>query len=189
MSAVPLPERPSLATEPDTDADLIDQVRRGSLKGLGTLYDRVAGDLYRVALRITASSADAEDVVHDLFVGLPERLRRYDERGAVSAWLRSVVIRMALSRLRHVRRREVLLGADADGTGVPSAPSDPWSAIDLERAIAALPDDLRTVFVLRQIEDLSHDEIAAALGLTSGATRVRYLRSLTRLRQLLDPSR
>jgi RNA polymerase sigma-70 factor (ECF subfamily) len=176
------------ADTPEDHHALLERVRRGSPGALGMLYDLYATDLYRSAFRITAASADAEDVVHDLFVGLPELLRRYEERDRLGAWLRRVVIRMSLARLRHARRRERMAGSSADGDRVSAPPGDPWGAIDLDRAVAALPDELRTVFVLRQIEGMSHDEIATTLGLTSGATRVRYLRALRRLRLHLNPS-
>ena len=188
VSKVHTPER-DFADTPEGNHALLERVRRGSPGALGILYDLYATDLYRAAFRITAASADAEDVVHDLFVGLPELLRRYEERERMGAWLRHVVIRMSLARLRQARRRERMAGSSDEGDRVSTPPADVWGAIDLERAVAALPGELRTVFVLRRIEGMSHDEIAAALGLTNGATRVRYLRALRRLRLYLNPSR
>ena len=186
VNQVQTPER-DFADTPEGNGALLERVRRGSPGALGLLYDLYATDLYRTAFRITSTAADAEDVVHDLFVGLPELLRRYEERERMGAWLRRVVIRMSLARLRHSRRRERMTGSSDEGDRVSAPPADPWGAIDLERAVAALPEELRTVFVLRRIEGMSHDEIAAALGLTNGATRVRYLRALRRLRLYLNP--
>jgi RNA polymerase sigma-70 factor (ECF subfamily) len=140
--------------------------------------------LFQLARRITGAQADAEDVIHDLFVGLPELLQRYEDRGQLLPWLRGITVRMALGSLRRERRRHrFLAGADQDEP--PAA--DPWNAIDLERAVERLPPPLRTVFVLRHLEGYSHGEIAELLDTTAGAIRVRHLRALKRLRAILEP--
>ena len=69
----------------------------------------------------------------------------------------------------------------------PALGADPWGALDLERAIASLPESARVVFVLRQLEGHSHEEIASLLGISSGAARFRYLRALRQFRALLEP--
>jgi RNA polymerase sigma factor (sigma-70 family) len=68
---------------------------------LRELYGRYAGDLYRIAYRLTGSRADAEDVVQDVFLGLPAALRGYEEHGKLDGWIRKVTARVALSRLRR----------------------------------------------------------------------------------------
>src|SRR5207249_1720052 len=79
---------------------------------------------HRLAYRLTGTREDAEDVVHDVFVGLPEALLRYEERGRLESWLKRVAARVALMRLRQRgRRREVPLEAVA-GHRSPEAPSD-----------------------------------------------------------------
>ncbi len=65
--------------------------------------------------------------------------------------------------------------------------NDAWTAIDLDQAVATLPEPLRMVFVLKQIEGYSHDDIAGLLGITSGASRVRFVRALRQLRLRLEP--
>src|SRR5688500_14931734 len=85
--------------------ELVRSARAGESAGIGELYDRYAGPLFRTAYRLTGSAADAEDVVHDVFVGLPEALRRYEERGSFSAWLTRVTVRTTLMRARSGRRR------------------------------------------------------------------------------------
>jgi RNA polymerase sigma-70 factor (ECF subfamily) len=171
-----------------TEDELLSHARRGLPSALGALYEAHGGSLLRLGARITGSMADAEDLLHDLFVGLPELLSRYEERSQLDAWLRGVMARMALGRVRQGKRRERLT-YDA-GVGERSdCRSDPWNALDLDRAIAALPDRTRIAFVLRQIEGYSHDEIARLLGISSGASRVRHLRALRQLRALLEPER
>lgn len=97
------------------------------------------------------------------------------------------MIRSALIRLRQTRRRGCLEDRRAEPAGVATSAGDPWTAIDLERAVARLPESLRAVLVLKQWEGMSHDAIATHLGISSGASRVRYLRALRQLRRLLEP--
>jgi RNA polymerase sigma-70 factor, ECF subfamily len=173
----------------DLDA-LIRSARAGEAAGIAGLYERYAAALYRTAYRLAGSAADAEDVVHDVFVGLPEALRRYEERGGgFAAWLRRVTVRRTLMRARgESRRREVALedAGSVDG----GAPADAATeAADVHRAVheavRALPDGLREVLVLRQFEGYTHDEIAALLGISVGASRVRLSRALDALRRSL----
>lgn len=167
------------------ERQLTDRARRGDPGALATIYGRFATDLFNVARRITRSDADAEDVLHDLFVGLPELLQRYTEDGRLGGWLRRVTIRLSLLSLRRAHRRSE---AEFRGHEIATPPTPiTTDATDLGRAIDALPQPLRTVFVLRQIEDLSHDEIAELLGISAGASRVRYLRAVRSLRSLLEP--
>jgi RNA polymerase sigma-70 factor (ECF subfamily) len=170
---------------PLTEGELLAQARRGSASALGTLYESHAANLLQLGARITGSQSDAEDLLHDLFVGLPELLGRYEHRSQLDAWLRGVMARMAIGKLRQGNRRE-RLGSSTVAHGQDLL-GDPWSAVDLDRAIAQLPETTRAVFVLRQIEGYSHDEIGVLLGITSGASRVRHLRALRQLRAFLDP--
>jgi RNA polymerase sigma-70 factor (ECF subfamily) len=156
------------------------------LSDLGTiaeLYRRHAGALLAVAYRLLLSRADAEDV-HDLFVGLPEALRKYEERGRMESWLKRIVARLALSRLRA--KRPVALDESADLAVVPA---DPVNRVAIERALAELSPESRAVLVLKEIEGFSHAEIASMLGISVGASEVRLHRALRRLRELLSEER
>jgi len=86
----------------------IDAARTGDPEALASLYRTHGAVLYRLAYRLTGTAQDAEDVVHDVFVGLPKALGRYEERGSFASWLKRVTARVALMRLRaRTRRREV----------------------------------------------------------------------------------
>lgn len=165
----------------DPPPHLIDQVRSGDPHALGQLYDEFAPRLLRVAHQLLGSREDAEDAVHDMFVGLPEALRRYEERGALRAWLTTRTVRVALMRLRSVKRRREETLVDA-GYVSRHTTGDLANASELERAIAMLPDSLRAVFVLRQVEGFTHPEIATLLGISEGNSRVRHTRALEQLR-------
>ena len=144
-----------------------------------------------VAYHLTRSAEDAEDVLHDVFVGLPEALRRYAERGALESWLKRVTARVALSRLRAARRRrEVAIDVAVDaapGAAPLGTPAD--RGVDdlaaLRRALDRLPESLRTVFVLREVEGYTHAEIAAMLSISPRASEVRMHRAVRALRAQL----
>src|SRR5436190_14222986 len=93
-----------------SDAELVARARAGSPEALCSLYAQHARVVMTLACRRLGSRSDAEDVLHDVFLGLPEALRRYDERGRFEFWLKRLTARVALSRLRaHMRRREVAI--------------------------------------------------------------------------------
>jgi RNA polymerase sigma-70 factor (ECF subfamily) len=168
----------------DTSA-LIANTRDGDRAALGALYDLYATTLFRTAYRLTNDVANAEDAVHDCFVGLPEALRHYEDRGALGAWLRSIVVRLVLMRRRAESRRQesplTLLEPDVEAT----PPDVGAEIVEARRAIAALPASLRDVVVLHRVEGYSHEEIGALLGISAGASRVRLTRAIQQLRRLL----
>jgi RNA polymerase sigma-70 factor, ECF subfamily len=117
---------------------------------------------------------------------LPEQARGYSGRGSFEGWIRRVAARLALLRLRRrARRRETALDADALG-GSTTCADRTLHDTDLERALARLPESLRTVFVLREIEGFTHTEIATMLGIRSGTSEVRLNRARQQLRKLLE---
>jgi RNA polymerase sigma-70 factor, ECF subfamily len=148
---------------------------------IAAIYRRHADTLVAVAYRLLLSRADAEDVVHDLFVGLPEALQKYEERGRMESWLKRIVVRLALTRLRTRRR----LAADELADGVVAA-ADPVNRVAIQRALAELSPTLRAVLVLKEVEGFSHAEIATMLGISVGASEVRLHRALRQLRALLS---
>jgi len=162
-------------------AELIHQTAAGAPEGIAGLYRLYAARLLRLSWRLTGSRHDAEDVVHDLFLGLPEAIRSFGNRGSFDGWLNRVTTRMALMRLRSARRRKEAPLDERQPVTPESVSAEEYS--DLERHIAALPMTLRAVLILRQIEGYTHEEIGALLGISSGASRVRFNRAVKRLRQ------
>lgn len=174
---------------PSAEADLIVRVRAGDPDALATLYRLHGSQVLSVAARLMGSRSDAEDVLHDLFVGLPEALRRYEDRGTLGAWLRRVAARMALMRMRSTSRRgEVdLLAASHVAHREENTRSGDRPA--LEAAIRSLSPALRAVFVLREIEGLTHHEIAGMLSISTSASEARLSRAMSTLRVMLQESR
>ena len=168
-----------------SDAELIERLKAGDKAAIDPLYWRYAPGLLRIASHLTGSFDDAEDVVQDVFVGLERALRRYTEAGNFERWLRRVTIRVALSRQRLSRARGEV---DLPPTLASPLPNDADSLTDrmnIETAIAALPNHLREVFVLRELEDYSHTEIGQMLGIRRGTSEVRFFRAIRLLRAQL----
>lgn len=163
--------------------------RAASQEAIRELYLRHAEDVYRVAYRLTDSSADAADVVQDVFLALPVIIRKFEGLGSFESWLRKVTVRQALMKLRRRRRRrEVSLSAPH--LRLPShAPEPTVDGLELQRALESLSDDLRIVFVLSEVEGYSHDEIAELLGIRRNASEVRLHRARKRLRRILRDGR
>lgn len=176
---------PAITRDPPDIVDLVARIRRGEEPALSAAYFQYSAPLLALAARLTGNAADGQDVVQDLFVGLPEALARYEERGQFTAWLRSATARLALMRLRRRRtRRETddLRAAES----VTDRPGVTAEGIDLARALTRLPDDQRTIVVLKALEGFSHDEIAELLGIRRNTAEVRFYRALIRLRAALE---
>jgi RNA polymerase sigma-70 factor (ECF subfamily) len=170
---------------PLTQPDAVTQARRGEPDGLAVLYESYAEHLFRLVCRLTSSTQDAEDIVHDVFLGLPEALRRYEERGSFKAWLTRVTVRHALMRMRSQRRRREVPLTNAVNHRRAAVGTDGGAGVDLHRAMARLPASLRTVLVLKQFEGYSHEEIAHLVGISTGASRTRYSRAVQTLRRMV----
>ena len=163
--------------------DWLDAVRRGDEEALVRVFREYSPLVYGVALRITSSQADASDVLQEIFIGLPEALKHFDGRKFAS-WLRVVTSRRALMMLRSERRRrKYAFAVGRSGTG--NLEDLTLSKIMIDRALARLQPTLRTVFVLREVEGLSHREIAEAIGITVNLSEVRLHRARRALQSLL----
>ena len=183
MHAGPLSE-PIVVEPPATpDAAIVARLRRGDLTAVELLFKRYAASLLGLATRITGSPANAEDIVQDVFVGLPVAIRNYAENGQFVAWLHRVTVRTCLMFLRRDQRRnEVSLDEERS-----SNPSDTMlDRLALEEAINKLPTPLRIVFVLKEIEHYTHAEIASLLGIRKGTSEVRLFRAIRILRTTLE---
>lgn len=144
---------------------LVQRARLSDSSALEALYAQFGRMVFRVAYALTQSQEDAEDVLQDVFAGLPEALRTYQGRGNLEDWLKRVVTRRSLMVLRQRRRRrEVPL--DGHTALPPDARAEPVvDRVALQRALAELPDALRAVFVLKEIEGYSHEEIGKLMGI------------------------
>lgn len=171
----------ALSSPPHTDEDLVRALRAGEPDALGQAYARHATAVYGAAYRILGARDDAEDVLQDVFVGLARALAGYTERGRLEPWLRRVAVRTALMRLRARSRRREQAFDDLPEAADPSA-EGALDRVALRDALRRLPEKLRLVFVLKEIEGYSHDEIGALLNVSAGTSAVRLFRAWKLLR-------
>jgi RNA polymerase sigma-70 factor, ECF subfamily len=173
---------------PDTATGGLAALRAGQPDAIALCYEAHASALLALAYRLTGSRDDAEDIVHDVFVGLPQALRHYEERGQFGAWLKRITARTAMMQQRRARnRRETPRDVDVFPS-MEDADEDAQRATVRSRvadALNRLSPALRTVFVLKMVEERTHAEIAALLGISAGTSEVRLSRAVAQLRSLL----
>lgn len=178
-------------TTADSLEPLVDAAREGDTRAFDELVRRTYNDVYSLAMRLTGNEADASDVVQDTYIRAFRALRRFRGDAAFSTWLYRIASNCASSFLsRRSRQRcdslaeiEVI---DDDPDQDPTLLAEASSLRQaIERAIEQLPQRLKAVVVLRDVEDLSHREIAERLGITESATKVRLHRARHTLRRLL----
>jgi RNA polymerase sigma-70 factor, ECF subfamily len=146
--------------------------------------------LYRVARAILKSDADAEDAVQDAYIAAWRGLDRFRGDAQVSTWLTRIVVNEAYARLRRSGRAVVIPLEDAEMMDATTEqPERAASRAELrrllERTIDTLPDQFRTVLVLREIEELTVEETAAALDIPEATVRTRAFRARALLRTAL----
>ena len=171
----------------------MERLAKGDQEALGDLYDRHAGPVYALALRILQEPADAEDIVQEVFAQAWTQATRYDAtRGAVSAWLLTVARSRAIDRLRARRARP-------DRTGIDHSPADivdPVARPDTQflsseqvrvvrAALAELPLLQRVALELAYYEGLTHSEIAEQLEQPLGTVKTRIRQALLKLRDVM----
>lgn len=154
----------------------------GDREALGRLYEQYSDSLLGVGYRLTHSMTDAHDILHTVFLRLPDTLRTFSHKGTLGAWLRSVTVREALTHIRAKERRgEVPISDDV----VMGRPPKVLDTIALERALDSLPEDLRRFVILKELEGYSQKEIGKLLGVSRATTQRRLARARRMLRAAL----
>ncbi len=175
---------------PDTDALLVRRAQTGDQAAFAEVYRRHVGRVYAVCLRLVRERARAEELTQDAFVRCWERLGQYRSEAAFGTWLYRLAVNVVFEAGRKDRRREerVLPIADPGMVEAPRDRPDPTAGLglDLEQAIAALPNGAREVFVLFDIEGYSHEEIARLAGIAVGTSKAQLFRARRLLRELLE---
>lgn len=165
----------------------VERARAGEVGAFEELYRLSVGRIYALCLRMTGNAQEAEEATQDAFVRAWEKLDTFDGRSAFTSWLHRLAVNVVLGRWRRAGRHRERVVAIDDAVAEKEGPAPvPGVAIDLERAIATLPDGARTVFVLYDLEGYGHQEIAAMTGLASGTSKAQLHRARQLLRKALD---
>ncbi len=173
------------APQGPSDGDLLARTAAGDRLAFRLLHQRYEAYAFWLARRVLGSPADAEDAVQEAWVKVFSRANADVPSERVRAWLRTVVVRCCLD---HQRRLSRVPDGDEPAMDLAESGHGPGLRLDLERAVAALSGDLRTVVVLHDIEGLAHGEVAGLLHITAEASRSRLSRARRQLRRSLERS-
>ena len=188
-------EQPTAAA---ADAELLTRLAAGDRTAFAEIYDKFSGPLYAVAYRVLHDPAEAEDVLHDVFLTVWAKAGEFEaRRGQALAWLLTLTRNRAIDRVRLRKRRAEILGeaapadlgyADHTGPGLDSS-GQLWlkeRAATVRTAVAALPAEQRQVLELAFFSGLTQQQIAGHTGEPLGTIKARIRRSLLKLREALS---
>ena len=190
----------SAVLEVNPDLELVERAKAGDTAAFEQLVKQYERQIFRTANHITQNREDAEDITQDVFFKAFQKLDQFKGDSKFSTWLVRIAVNESLMRLRK-RKTSKTVSMDQDlQTDEGSIPRDfaEWRPNPeqiysqselgdiLRKTIAGLPPGFRTVFTLRDIENLSTEETAAALGLSVPAVKSRLLRARLQLRERLS---
>ncbi len=188
----------STQTAFDDESSLVARAKAGDAAAFTRLVERYERKIFRLAKHITQNEEDAEDVLQDAFLKAFEHLQGFQEQSKFYTWLVRIAVNEALMRLRKRRSGQVYSLDEAVDTGEETVareiavwdnPEQRYSQEELrailQQAMDSLPPIFRTVFLLRDVEELSTEETAEALGISIPAVKSRLLRARLQLRDKL----
>jgi len=173
----------------DDDTALAARASRGDRRALETLLERHADRIHAVCRRIVVHREDALDATQEAMIAIARGIARFDNRAAFSTWCYRVATNAALDELRRRRRRPIAATTTtAEPIAGGSSPEDRVAArLDVDAALAQLPEEFRVAVVLRDLCDLDYAEIADVLEIPPGTVRSRISRGRAMLVERLDP--
>jgi RNA polymerase sigma-70 factor (ECF subfamily) len=176
-------------------------LKAGDHEAFARLVDETSGHIYRVALQILGDDQDAEDVLQETYIKAFHALPEFEGRSSLTTWLYRIAVNEALMMVR--KRKPQAISVEESTPFDAEAESDEMEIVDfcclpegellssesrrvLDQAVQNLPETLRVVFVMRDLERLSIQETAEALNLSENNVKTRLLRARLRLRQELS---
>lgn len=177
-----------------SEAAILHDARNGDQQAFAQIYQAHSGWMFGLCWRLAGGDrALAEDWLQEAFLRAWRKLAQFQGEGSFAGWLRRLTINLALAdkRLQRSRMRMESLDRDDSAAGPVtqlSAPAPPWPGadVDLERAIAQLPERARLVLVLHGIEGYRHEEIAAMTQMAVGSSKAQYHRARKLLQNWLE---
>jgi RNA polymerase sigma-70 factor (ECF subfamily) len=174
-----------------SDMALVERCKRGDLAAFEELYRAHSARLFSVACRMVGNTADAEDLLQEIFLTAHRKLAGFRGESALATWLYRLATNQCLDflRSRAARAGQVTDALDDDPTIADASSKgladQTVSKMDLERALARLPEGCRAAFVLHDIEGLEHREVGEVLGIAEGTSKSQVHKARLRLRALL----
>jgi RNA polymerase sigma-70 factor (ECF subfamily) len=177
------------------EAEAIERAKLGDADAFQALYDRHKRRVYSLCLRMTANTAEAEDLAQEAFLQLYRKIATFRGESAFSTWLHRLSVNVVLMHLRKKGLPVVSLEETTQG-GEEDTPKKDFGAEDLalagsidrlqlQRAVDDLPPGYRTIFVLHDVEGYEHNEIAQIVGCSIGNSKSQLHKARMKLRDLL----
>jgi len=189
-----------LTTEELTqELETVRLAQNGDAAAQSRLVMRYSSRIYSLALRLTGSHQDAEDVLQETFLTMLKKINQFQGNSSFYTWLYRVAINIGLRKLKSKPRRYTHVSIDdPDIRQISATPDEHWPAVDfsrlnearfrqkLDQALAKLPEIYRTVFILRDLHELSTEETSNILNLTESNTKIRLMRARNFLKSELE---
>ena len=169
---------------------LAGRIAEGDVTAFEELYRAHASRLFNLSCRMLGSPADAEDALQEVFLQAFRKIGTFKGDATLGTWLYRLAINLCLDRLRSRTTRDGQhtepLDATPGGHAVAVAPREAVvTRIDLERAIARLPEGARAAFLLHDVEGFEHREVGAMLGVSEGTSKSQVHKARMKLREWL----
>ena len=182
------------ARQPVTPDSLIEQCLSGDQVAWETIVRQNWRKVFNVAYKFVGKHDEAEDLTQDIFLKIFKALKTFDRRANFQTWIISISRNLCIDHYRSVRKERQTIARDVDTADLQPATSErgPYAAAEhqdlrtlLRQALQTLPNTLRTAVILRDLQELSYQEIADKLGLPEGTVKSRINRGRLELgRQL-----
>jgi len=174
------------------DSALVDRCRAGDLTAFEEIYRLHSGKLFSLACRMLGNATDAEDLLQEIFLSAHRKLDGFRGESALGTWLYRLATNQCLDHLRsRASRSNQVTDTIEDEPSLSDARTrgladQTVAKMDIERALAKLPEGARAAFVLHDIQGLEHREVAEALGIAEGTSKSQVHKARLRLRALLS---
>ena len=169
-----------------SDAELAKSCAKGDRKGQRLLYEKYEAKMFGVAKRYSSSMAQAEDILHDGFIKIFEKIGQFTTKGSLEGWMRTVIVSVALRTIQKEKSNLYIELNESLHDGALCAELGNLEAQDILSIIAKLPSGYRAVLNLYAIEGYSHAEIAKKLKISVGTSKSQLARSRNLLRELIQ---
>jgi RNA polymerase sigma-70 factor (ECF subfamily) len=168
-------------------SQLVERAQAGDADAFGLLYREHVGRVHALCLRLAGDAQAAAELTQDVFVRAWEALPTFRGESAFSSWLHRLAMNVFLGKRRATGRREQRVFNTGEPALLerPAERPQPGLQMDLEQAIAGLPQGARTVFVLHDVEGYQHGEIARMTGIAEGTSKAQLFRARRLLREAL----
>jgi RNA polymerase sigma-70 factor (ECF subfamily) len=184
----------SMEISGEAESELVLRAREGDRDAFAAIVRSHQRRVYAVAMRMTRRHEVADDITQDTFVRAYRSLGKFELGRPLRPWLTRIAVNLSINYLNGVARKEEPLNEDGPETAESrdSLDANPERALqsqelalDLERAVARLPQEQRTVFLLKVVEEMRYEEIAKLLGISEGTVMSRLSRARGRLKGML----